>query len=251
MRTLYGVAAALISSKDGGSIPPPVLPTLLACDDAASHEGGAPREKRRPIKRALTLHVATRWYRCPELILLEDYTSAMDMWSVGCVIAELLDMLDTAQIPAAKRRALFPGRPCNILGDDSTIKDREQLAVIFDVLGTPSPEDLTAVVNPAVRRELRRDLCDPPSGPVESIRQKYAHAPPEFIRLLEKLLKFDPSRRATCEDALTDPLFADIRDPVEELCALEPIADVFEEERRQLISLAALRNLMEGEVMAH
>ena len=44
------------------------------------------------MKRQLTGHVVTRWYRAPELILLEkDYGPAIDMWSVGCVFAELLD----------------------------------------------------------------------------------------------------------------------------------------------------------------
>jgi len=42
-------------------------------------------------------------YRCPELILLQDYTSAVDMWSLGCIIAELLDMLDTLNIPVSNR----------------------------------------------------------------------------------------------------------------------------------------------------
>ena len=44
------------------------------------------------MKRQLTGHVVTRWYRAPELILLEkDYGPAIDMWSVGCILAELLD----------------------------------------------------------------------------------------------------------------------------------------------------------------
>jgi serine/threonine protein kinase len=37
-------------------------------------------------------HVVTRWYRPPEIILLQEYTSAVDMWSAGCVLAELLGM---------------------------------------------------------------------------------------------------------------------------------------------------------------
>lgn len=42
------------------------------------------------IKRDLTSHVVTRWYRAPEVILLEkDYTAAIDVWSVGCIFAEL------------------------------------------------------------------------------------------------------------------------------------------------------------------
>lgn len=42
--------------------------------------------------KQLTRHVVTRWYRPPEIILLQDYTSAVDMWSAGCVLAELLGM---------------------------------------------------------------------------------------------------------------------------------------------------------------
>lgn len=42
----------------------------------------------------LTSHVATRWYRAPELILLEkDYGPAIDIWSAGCIFAELLSMV--------------------------------------------------------------------------------------------------------------------------------------------------------------
>lgn len=50
----------------------------------------------------LTSYVATRWYRAPELLLSFDcYTAAVDMWSVGCILAEMLT-----------GRPLFPGRDC-------------------------------------------------------------------------------------------------------------------------------------------
>jgi len=50
----------------------------------------------------MTQYVATRWYRAPELILLTlNYTAAIDMWSVGCILAEMLG-----------RRHLFPGKHC-------------------------------------------------------------------------------------------------------------------------------------------
>ena len=52
------------------------------------------REPRRSLRRMLTGHVVTRWYRAPELILLEkDYTEAIDVWAVGCIFAELLSMV--------------------------------------------------------------------------------------------------------------------------------------------------------------
>ena len=52
------------------------------------------KDMRKNIKRELTGHVVTRWYRAPEIILLEkDYGPAIDMWSVGCIFAELLGMM--------------------------------------------------------------------------------------------------------------------------------------------------------------
>lgn len=46
------------------------------------------------MKRELTGHVVTRWYRAPEVILLEkDYTDAIDIWSVGCIFAECIIFL--------------------------------------------------------------------------------------------------------------------------------------------------------------
>ena len=54
----------------------------------------ATKQLRKNMKRQLTGHVVTRWYRAPELILLEkDYGQAIDMWSVGCIFAELLGMM--------------------------------------------------------------------------------------------------------------------------------------------------------------
>ncbi len=52
------------------------------------------KEIRKNMKRELTGHVVTRWYRAPEIILLEkDYGPAIDIWSVGCIFAELLGMM--------------------------------------------------------------------------------------------------------------------------------------------------------------
>jgi len=54
----------------------------------------ATKDLRKNMKRQLTGHVVTRWYRAPELILLEkDYGPAIDIWSVGCIFAELLGMM--------------------------------------------------------------------------------------------------------------------------------------------------------------
>ena len=52
------------------------------------------KDARRNMKRELTGHVVTRWYRAPEIILLEkDYGPGIDVWAVGCIFAELLGMM--------------------------------------------------------------------------------------------------------------------------------------------------------------
>jgi mitogen-activated protein kinase 1/3 len=52
------------------------------------------KEQRRNMKRELTGHVVTRWYRAPEIILLEkDYGPGIDIWAIGCIFAELLGMM--------------------------------------------------------------------------------------------------------------------------------------------------------------
>ena len=50
------------------------------------------KQQRKQIQRELTSHIMTRWYRAPELILLEkDYGPAIDMWAIGCIMGELSD----------------------------------------------------------------------------------------------------------------------------------------------------------------
>ena len=81
------------------------------------------KEIRRNMKRELTGHVVTRWYRAPELILLEkDYGPAIDMWSVGCIFAELLGMMKESAATYLDRKPLFPGKSCFPLSPDKSLK---------------------------------------------------------------------------------------------------------------------------------
>lgn len=81
------------------------------------------KEARKSIKRELTDHVVTRWYRAPEIILLEkDYGAAIDMWSIGCVFAELLGMMKENSPTFMDRKPLFPGKSCFPLSPAKTIE---------------------------------------------------------------------------------------------------------------------------------
>ena len=71
------------------------------------------KEMRKNMKRELTGHVVTRWYRAPEIILLEkDYGPAIDIWSIGCIFAELLSMMRSNAATFMDRKPLFPGKSC-------------------------------------------------------------------------------------------------------------------------------------------
>lgn len=69
----------------------------------------------------MTQHVVTRWYRAPEVILmLDEYTFAIDIWSVGCIFAELLAMMAENYATVFERKPLFPGNSCYPLSPNSS-----------------------------------------------------------------------------------------------------------------------------------
>lgn len=71
------------------------------------------KNERKKIVRELSDHVVTRYYRAPEIILLEkDYGAPVDMWSVGCVFAELLGTMVESAPTFLDRKPLFPGQSC-------------------------------------------------------------------------------------------------------------------------------------------
>jgi len=112
-------------------------------------------EIKKQKQQVLSVHVVTRWYRAPELILIEkDYTTAIDVWSVGCIFAELMMMIKENAPTFVERTPLFPGKFCFPLSPPDKnnyvkinekgfpIDKSDQLNVIFEVLGTPGDEDM-------------------------------------------------------------------------------------------------------------
>jgi mitogen-activated protein kinase 1/3 len=101
------------------------------------------------LSRQLTKHVVTRWYRAPELILIQPYGASVDIWSIGCIFGELLSMQEGSVQNYQNRVPLFPGGSCYPLSRDqvstNTNERSDQLNVIFSVIGLPSEEDLKSV----------------------------------------------------------------------------------------------------------
>jgi mitogen-activated protein kinase 1/3 len=163
-------------------------------------------------QRTMTKHVVTRWYRAPELILLsEQYTTAIDQWSIGCILAELLSMQQESQLAPSERQALFPGRSCFPLSAESPLAyadQLDQLNVIFDVLGTPSDADLEQVDNVTARNYIK---ALPKKKPLDLAR-KFHGSDPMAIDLLQKLLQFNPQTRASATEALNHPYLKEMRE---------------------------------------
>ncbi|KAK3259506.1 mitogen-activated protein kinase, partial [Cymbomonas tetramitiformis] len=157
-----------------------------------------------------TDYVATRWYRAPELCgsFFTKYTPAIDIWSIGCIFAEL-----------AEGRPLFPGH--HVL---------HQLQLITSLLGTPSAETISKVRNDKARRFLSSMR---PRSPVP-FRSYFKNCDDRLLDLLSRILQFDPSKRPTVEEALQDPVFDGIRRGTYEGSA-KPISKIaFEFENRKL-----------------
>jgi len=170
------------------------------------------------MKRHLTGHVVTRWYRAPELILLEEnYTEAIDIWSCGCIYAELLGMLDGYS--TQDRGPLFPGSSCFPLSPDHKHKTdykyhtrgkHDQLNMIFNLLGTPSESEINSEVQ---REDAKKYLRCFAARESSGFAEKFKHVrDPHALSLLGKMLCFSSRKRIPVEQALNDPLFKDVRD---------------------------------------
>ncbi|XP_021887086.1 cyclin-dependent kinase C-2-like [Carica papaya] len=140
-------------------------------------------------RESLTNCVITLWYRPPELLLgSTKYGPAVDMWSVGCVFAELLN-----------------GKPI-LPGENET----EQLNKIFDLCGSPDENNW-----PGVSLIPWYDNLKPTRPMKRRVREVFQHFDSLALDLLERLLTLDPSQRICAIDALdadyfwTDPLPCD------------------------------------------
>jgi mitogen-activated protein kinase 1/3 len=227
----FGLSCAIGDAQPS----PKDLPNTPRRDDGDGVEPvvhAVPRMQRKT--RALTRHVVTRWYRAPELILLqENYSEAIDVWSVGCIYAELLGMLEGTS--KQDRGPLFPGSSCFPLSPDRrhrrdsrfhTRGSHDQLNVIFDLLGTPTAEQVEQLERGDAKRYVRCFAERAGRG----FASKFPHVGNAAIELLEMTLRFCPQERATVAAVLDHPELRDIRDPARETKASSFISLNFEKE---------------------
>lgn len=134
--------------------------------------------------RTYTHEVVTLWYRAPEILLgCKHYVPAVDIWSIGCIFAEL-----------AALSPLFPG--------DSEI---DELFKIFRVLGTPTEQVWAGVSS------LADYKADFPMWGGQELANVVPQLCAEGIDLLQKMLVYDPAKRITAKQALQHSYFDEVR----------------------------------------
>lgn len=152
----------------------------------------------------MTEYVVTRWYRAPELLLnCSEYTAAIDIWSVGCILMEILI-----------REPIFPGKDYV-----------QQLALITELLGTPEDSDLGFLRSENARKYVKQL----PRVSKQSFPEKFPELSPIAIDLAEKMLVFDPSKRITVEEALNHPFLSSLHEINEEPTCASPFDFGFEQ----------------------
>ncbi|TVU03783.1 hypothetical protein EJB05_50671, partial [Eragrostis curvula] len=145
-------------------------------------------------------YICSRYYRAPELIFgATEYTTAIDLWSTGCVMAELL-----------LGQPLFPG--------ESGV---DQLVEIIKVLGTPTREEIKCM-NPNYTEFKFPQIK---AHPWHKVFQK--RLPHEAVDLVSRFLQYSPNLRCTALEACMHPFFDELRDPNTRLPNGRPLPPLF------------------------
>ncbi|KHN35039.1 Mitogen-activated protein kinase 4 [Glycine soja] len=135
----------------------------------------------------MTVYVVARWYRAPELLLnCSEYTSAIDVWSVGCIFGEIMT-----------REPLFPGKDYV-----------HQLRLITELLGSPVDASLGFLQSENAKRYVRQL----PQYRKQNFSARFPNMSSEALDLLEKMLIFDPIKRITVDEALCHPYLSSLHD---------------------------------------
>ncbi|BGP55527.1 hypothetical protein JCM8202_000586 [Rhodotorula sphaerocarpa] len=152
-------------------------------------------------------YICSRYYRAPELIFgATNYTTNIDVWSAGCVMAELM-----------LGQPLFPG--------ESGI---DQLVEIIKVLGTPSREQIKTM-NPNYMEHKF-----PQIKPHPFVKVFRPRTPPEAIDLISKLLEYTPSARLTAIEAMCHPFFDELKAPDAKMPTGKDMPPLFDFTREEL-----------------
>ncbi len=171
------------------------------------------KEKSTKLRKNFTPHVITRWYRSPEIILIEPiYSSAVDIWSLGCIFAEILSKLPGNNVFGP----LFPGKYCHPLSpyiienEEKTIIDLnndDQLISILSIHGNPSEKDTEFISNFDAINYLKSF----PRYEKKELKNLFNNIDSGSLEILKKMLEFNPYRRTNTRLILDTTYFDDVK----------------------------------------
>lgn len=142
-----------------------------------------------PVKN-FTHEVVTLWYRAPDILMgSKNYSTSVDIWSVGCIFAEIVN-----------RKPLFAGTG-----------EQDQLQKIFKIRGTPTPEEWIGLT------ELPLYNGNMDNYPEQQLSQYVPGLDEEGLDLLEKMLKCNPADRITAKEAMQHPYLRDVDDAIKNM----------------------------------
>ncbi|XP_063716924.1 mitogen-activated protein kinase 14-like [Symsagittifera roscoffensis] len=154
----------------------------------------------RKFNTEVTGYVQTRWYRAPEVMIdWKHYTAAVDMWSLGAILGEMLR-----------------GRP--VFKEDDHV---ELLKKHIFICGTPDDATLQLYESEQAVTFIRERLNNQPRVDFRT----YFNGTEPCTDLLERLLQMNPRDRLTAEQALSHPYFSQLHDPKDEKVALATLDD--------------------------
>mmetsp|Transcript_8366 Transcript_8366/g.26642 ORF Transcript_8366/g.26642 Transcript_8366/m.26642 type:complete len:442 (-) Transcript_8366:453-1778(-) len=184
---------------------------LKICDLGLARVKFASQEWLNPM----TEYVCTRWYRAPEVLCSwTEYSSSIDVWSVGCIFAEMHTC-----------KPVFPGS-----------NTQDQLDLIIGLLGSPQGDEITKIPH----EKCQRWIMSLPTIKPKRLDEAIDNLGPQAQDLLAKMLRWDPEKRASVQDSLEDVYLDQLHVPEDEPTR-EPIdTSEFEFERRKVTS-AVLR----------
>jgi mitogen-activated protein kinase 1/3 len=150
----------------------------------------------REMSDDLSVYVETRWYRAPEIIMdWRRYDTKVDIWSVGCILAEML-----------LRKPVWPGTNA-----------QDQIDRILRTVGVPTIDQIEGIGT-----EISREYCISKTstfGPHGEFDTVFGEFDPQAVDLLRKLVAFSPHERADVQTAIDHPFFDDVRVEDEPVCS--------------------------------
>lgn len=163
----------------------------------------------------MTEYICTRWYRAPEVLCSASvYGPPMDVWSIGCIFAELLS-----------RSPLLPGK-----------NTKHQLELTLKLLGTPSRKEMNQIENAKCRQFIQSFVgILPEGGAMERLKDRLpSETPHSALELVALMLTFSADRRITVEMAIQHAYMSELYCPEDEpVLPGELPAEPFEFERRK------------------